>query len=117
MERDEEMKKSWAKVGEDVGLVVVDHDDVEQEEEDREVERILVKGKEAKRKLATGMYRFNVKLIKKHCSVQYSTYKNQLYHVKQLTLPFSCENCGSRAQDDCRGMGDVQGGGGGSRDW
>ena len=42
------MKKSWAKVGEDVGLVVVDDDDVEQEEEDREVERILAKGKEAK---------------------------------------------------------------------
>ena len=50
-------------MGEDVGLVVVDDDDVEQEEEDREVERILVKGKEAKRKLATGMYGFNVELI------------------------------------------------------
>ena len=64
MERDEEMKKSWAKVREDVGLIVVDDDDVEQEEEDREVERILVKGKEAKRKLATGMYGFNVELVK-----------------------------------------------------
>ena len=63
MERDEEMKKSWVKVGEDVRLVVVDNDDVEQEEEDREVERILAKGKEAKRKLATGMYRFNVELV------------------------------------------------------
>ena len=50
------MKKLWVKVGEDVGLVVVDDDEVEQEEEDREVERILAKGKEAKRKLATGMY-------------------------------------------------------------
>ena len=39
------MKKSWAKVGEDVRLIVVDDDDVEQEEEDREVERILAKGK------------------------------------------------------------------------
>ena len=67
------------------------------------MERILAKGKEAKRKLATGMYGFNVKLIEKHCTVQYSTYNNHLYyvkHVKQLTLPFSCENCGSRAQDD-----------------
>ena len=63
MDRDEEMKKSWAKVGEDVRLIVVDNDDVEQEEEDREVERILAKGKEAKRKLATGMYRINVELI------------------------------------------------------
>ena len=57
------MKKSWVKLGEDVGLVVVDDDEVEQEEEDREVERILAKGKEAKRKLVTGMYGFNVELI------------------------------------------------------
>ena len=63
MERDEEMKKSWAKVGEDVRLIVVDDDDVEQEEEDREVERILAKGKEAKRQLAIGMYGFNVELV------------------------------------------------------
>ena len=67
------------KAGEDVGLIVVNDDDVEQEEEDREVERILAKGKEAKRKLATGTYRFNVELIKKNYTVQYSTYKNQLY--------------------------------------
>ena len=73
MERDEEMKKSWIEVGEDVELVVVDDDEIEQEEEDREVERILAKGKEAKRKLATGMYGFNVKLVKQHCTVQYST--------------------------------------------
>ena len=64
MERDEEMKKLWAKVGEDVRLIVVDDDDVEQEEEDREVERILAKGKEAKRKLVTGMYWINVELVK-----------------------------------------------------
>ena len=110
MERDEEMKKLWAKVGGDVRLVVVDDDDVEWEEEDREVERILAKGKEAKRKLATGMYGFNVELIKLHCTVQYSTYNNHLYyvkHVKQCMLPFSCQNYSSRAQDDCRGMGDV----------
>ena len=55
-------------------------------------------------------------------TVQYSTVHiriNYTYveHVKQLTLPFSCENCGSRAQDDRRGMGDVRGGGGSSRDW
>ena len=72
------MKKSWVEVGADVGLVV-DDDEVEQEEEDREVERILAKGKEAKRKLATGMYGFNVELIKQDCTVQYSTYKNRLY--------------------------------------
>ena len=59
-------------------------------------------------------------------TVQYSRYKNELdirmnytyvEHVQQVTLPFSCENCGSRAQDDRGGMGDVRGGSGGSRDW
>ena len=84
MERDEEMKKSWAKVGEDVRLVVVYDDDVEQKEEDREVERILAKGKKAKRKLATGMYGFNVELVELHCTVQYNTYNNHLYYVKHV---------------------------------
>ena len=78
-ERDEEMKKSWVMLVEEVELVVVDDDVVEQEEEDREVERIIAKGKKAKRKLVTGMYRFNVELIKQDCTVQYSTYKNKLY--------------------------------------
>ena len=73
------MKKLWVKLGEEDGLVVVDDDVVEQEEEDREVERIIDKGKEAQRKLVTGMYRFNVKLIKQDCTVQYRTYKNKLY--------------------------------------
>ena len=61
-----------------MGLVVVDDDEVEQGEEDREVERILAKGKEAKGKLVIGMYGFNVKLVKQDCTVQYSTYKNRL---------------------------------------
>ena len=65
------MKKSWVKLGEEVGLVVVDDDVVEQEKEDREVERIIAKGKEAKRKLVTGIYRFNVELIEQDCTVQY----------------------------------------------
>ena len=110
MERDEEMKKSWMKLEEDVGLIVVDDDEVEQEEEDREVERILVKGKESKNS--------------SNNTVQYSTVHIRIHytyveHVKQFTLPyiFSCENCGSRAQDDCGGVGDVWVGGGGSRDW
>ena len=55
VERGEEMKKSWVKVGEDVGLIVVNDDDVEQEEEDREVEWILAKGKEAMLRLLRGM--------------------------------------------------------------
>ena len=79
MERDEEMKKSWVKMREDVGLIVVNDDEVEQEEEDREVERILAKGKKTKRKLVTGIYGFNVELIEQDCTAQYSTYKNQLY--------------------------------------
>ena len=73
---------------EDVGLVVVDDDEVEQEEEDREVERILAKGKEAKRKLATGMYGFNVELVKQDCTVQYSIYKNQLYLCRTVNITF-----------------------------
>ena len=83
------------------------------EEEDREVERILAKGKEAKRKLATAMYEFNVELVEQDCTVQYSTYIESIMLMSNMlnsvTLPyiFSCENCGSRAQDDHRGMGDV----------
>ena len=82
MERDEEMKKLWVKVGEDVGLVVVDDDEVEQEEEDREVERILAKGKEAKRKLATGTYGFNVELVKQDCTVHIRINYTYVEHVK-----------------------------------
>ena len=52
-----------------MGLVVVDDDDVEQQEEDREVERVLTKGKEAKRKLVTGMYEFNVEVVEQDCTV------------------------------------------------
>ena len=48
------MRKPWMEMGETVGLEVVEDEEVEQEEEDREVEKILMKGKETKRKLATG---------------------------------------------------------------
>ena len=78
-ESDEEMRKSWVQLGEDVGFVVVKDDASEQEDEDREVEKIITKGKEAKRKLVTGMYGFNVELIEQHCTVQYSTSYNKLY--------------------------------------
>ena len=40
--------------GDDISLEVMADEEVEQEEEDREVENILKKGKEMKRKLATG---------------------------------------------------------------
>ena len=54
-EHEEELNKSWGEIGDDVGLEVVVDEEVEQEEEDREVENILKKVKETKRKLATGM--------------------------------------------------------------
>ena len=41
-------------IGDEVGLEEVVDEEVEQEEEDREVENILMKGKETKRKFATG---------------------------------------------------------------
>ena len=43
---------------------------MEQDKEDREVEKILMNRKEAKRKLATGMYAFNVRQVER-CAVQY----------------------------------------------
>ena len=52
-EHEEELNKSWGEIGDNVGLEVLADEEVEQEEEDREVENILKKGKETKRKLAT----------------------------------------------------------------
>ena len=49
------MNKSWGEIGDNVGLDVVTDEEVEQEEEDREVENILQKGKKMKRELAAGM--------------------------------------------------------------
>ena len=49
------MGKSWREMGERVGLEVIDVEDVEQQEEDREVEQIIRKGREMKRKLAIGI--------------------------------------------------------------
>ena len=48
------MGKSWVNMGEEIGIEVIDDEEVEQDEEDREVKKILEKGKEAKRKLARG---------------------------------------------------------------
>ena len=53
-EQDVNMGKSWREIWERVGLEVIDDEDIEQQEEDREVEQIIRKGKEMKRKLATG---------------------------------------------------------------
>ena len=66
-----EMGKSWGEMGERVGLEVVNDEEVEWEEEDREVEQIIRKGKEMKRKLATGIWIvFDVRQVKQ-CTVQY----------------------------------------------
>ena len=65
-----EMGKSWGEMGKRVGLEVVDDEEVEQEEEEREVEQIIRKGKEMKRKLATGiLIVFDVGQVKQ-CTVQ-----------------------------------------------
>ena len=69
-ERAEEMRKSWTEMEEQVELEMVEDEELEQDEEDREVEKILEKGKEMKRKLATSIYRFCVKHVKQ-CKVQY----------------------------------------------
>ena len=50
------MAKSWSELGERVGLEVVEDEEVEQDEEDQEVEKIIQKGKEMKRKLATSKH-------------------------------------------------------------
>ena len=49
------MNKLWGEIRDKVGLEVVADEEVKQEEEDREVENILMKGKGMKRKLATGI--------------------------------------------------------------
>ena len=46
------MSKSWSELGKRVGLEVVEDEEVKQDEEDWEVEKIIQKGKETKRKLA-----------------------------------------------------------------
>ena len=71
------MQKLWVEMGESVGLEFVEDEDVEQEEEDREVEKILAKGKESNRKLATGRYAFNVGQVKQNIR-QYTYFAFQL---------------------------------------
>ena len=54
----EDANKSWYKLGNTIGLIVVSLEEEEEEqqtEEDKEVERIYQKGKEMKRKILTGM--------------------------------------------------------------
>ena len=54
----EDANKSWYKLGNTIGLIVVSSEEEEEEqqtEEDKEVERIYQKGKETKRKILMGM--------------------------------------------------------------
>ena len=85
---EEEMNKSWGEIGEDVGLEVVADEEVEQNDEDREVENILKKGKGTKRKLATGTVH-NSFMSDTSNSVQYSTHlKNNIYYNAMLNMSY-----------------------------
>ena len=67
-------------IGDDIGLEVVVDEEVEQEEEDREVENILKKGKETKSKSATGMVH-DILMSDRSNSVQYRTHlNNNIYY-------------------------------------
>ena len=67
------MNKSWGEIGDDIGLEVVADEEVKQNDEDREVENILKKGKEMKRKLATGtVHNIFMSDKVKQCTVQYT---------------------------------------------
>ena len=86
--REEEMNKSWGEIGDDVGLEIVADEEVEQNDEDREVENILKKGKETKRKLATSTVH-NIFMSDMSNSVQYSTrLKNNIYHNAMSNMSY-----------------------------
>ena len=78
------MNKSWGEIGDDVGLEVVVDEEVEQNDEDREVENILKKGKETKRKLATGTVH-NIFMLDRSNSVQYSTRLNSNIYYNAMS--------------------------------
>ena len=82
------MNKSWGEIGEDMGLEVVVDEEVEQNDEDREVENILKKGKETKRKLATGTVH-NIFMLDTSNNVQYSTrLKNNIYYNAMSNMSY-----------------------------
>ena len=78
------MNKLWGEIGDDVGLEVVVDEEVEQNDEDREVENILKKGKEMKRKLATGTVH-NIFMLDRSNSVQYSTCLNSNIYYNAMS--------------------------------
>ena len=101
----------WEELGEQFGVDVIDDEEVEQDEEDREVEKIINTGREAKRKLAKGTVLMSDRLN----LIMYST-----VHVLHFTfyvcrtgrtgrsvlylLAFSCQDC-CRGPSDGGGMG------------
>ena len=82
------MNKLWGEIGDDVGLEVVADEEVEQNDEDREVENILKKGKETKRKLAIGTVH-NIFMSDRSNSVQYSTHlKNNVSYNAMSNMSY-----------------------------
>ena len=47
-------ERAWEDIGQELGMDVLDDEEVEQDEADREVEKIIKQGKDAKRKLTKG---------------------------------------------------------------
>ena len=78
------MNKLWGEVGDDVGLEVVADEEVEQNDEDRELGNILKKGKKTKRKLATGTVH-NIFMSDRSKSVQYSTHSNSNIYYNAMS--------------------------------
>ena len=70
------MAKPWAELGERVGLEVVKDEEVEQDQE--EVEKIIQKGKETKRKLAMGKH------VMISCRIGRTVYSTVQYICKQI---------------------------------
>ena len=66
-------------IGDDVGLQVVVDEEVEQDEEDRELKNIL-----KKRKLATGTVH-NILMLDRSNSVQYSTHLNSNIYYNAMS--------------------------------
>ena len=70
------MVSHYMTMGKRVGLEVVEDEEVKQDEEDREVEKIIQKGKETKTKLATGKH---IMISCQTGQTVYSTFVNKSY--------------------------------------
>ena len=81
------MERSWHEVGEDVGLEVIDEEEVEEEEEDLEVKKIFKDSKAKHRQIMKGMHTNNV-LNHTHVEevedVQYKCNSSNSIHVRDV---------------------------------